>query len=171
MDHENLEKVLAAIKVECDRQHVGVKEQQRLHFSYDYLRNRNQKFPTFGLKKWMLLQIAGEIEARNEAKFRVTPITFNGLVGGSHPDTIPDVMNAWLEYFNSVLGFLKSESILVGGYSEEMIADADEVIKEFLSIHPFIDGNGRTAWLLRVWMLNQWDDPQPLPDYFGENNA
>jgi hypothetical protein len=44
----------------------------------------------------------------------------------------------------------------------------DRLIKTLLDIHPWADGNGRTASILRNWMLGQLDDPSPLPYYYGE---
>ena len=44
-----------------------------------------------------------------------------------------------------------------------------EWIRQFLVIHPFVDGNGRTALVLYNWLLGTLDDPQKYPDYFGES--
>lgn len=40
-------------------------------------------------------------------------------------------------------------------------------IKTLLDIHPWTDGNGRTASLLRNLMLGKMQDPEPLPYYYG----
>lgn len=45
----------------------------------------------------------------------------------------------------------------------------DQLIKQLLDIHPWADGNGRTASILRNWMLGTLDDPEPLPYYYGES--
>ncbi len=44
----------------------------------------------------------------------------------------------------------------------------DSYMKQLLDIHPWQDGNGRTASILRNWLLDQMSDPEPLPYYFGE---
>jgi hypothetical protein len=44
---------------------------------------------------------------------------------------------------------------------------ADQLIKQLLDIHPWADGNGRTASILRNWMLGTLNDPTPLPYYYG----
>jgi hypothetical protein len=54
---------------------------------------------------------------------------------------------------------------LTGGSTAEAIVDP--LIKSLLDIHPWVDGNGRTASILRNWMLNTLDNPQPLPYYYG----
>ena len=43
--------------------------------------------------------------------------------------------------------------------------DIDSLIRALLQIHPWADGNGRTASILRNWMLGTLDNPTPLPDY------
>jgi hypothetical protein len=48
--------------------------------------------------------------------------------------------------------------------------EIDFIIKQLLQIHPWLDGNGRTASILRNWMLGTLDDPTPLPYYFGQEN-
>lgn len=45
----------------------------------------------------------------------------------------------------------------------------DMWIKTLLDIHPWADGNGRTASILRNWMLGTLDDPSPLPYYYGQS--
>jgi hypothetical protein len=163
------DKIRAAIKIECDRQHVGEDRQVRLHNAYvDASIN-----PNFVMDGMYLRTLAYHIEPDNDGMFRTTPVTFNGTVGGVSPDSIPRVMKNWIAYFNDLLPWMaiyQNSSTTHSDVERKMAEeDVDKVIKEFLDIHPFADGNGRTAWLLRVWLLNQWDDPQPLPDYYGEN--
>lgn len=152
------EKIRAAIKVECDRQHVGENEQRSLYFAYFFLKDAESRLKD--LPEWFLLHLAQIIEPSNKGQYRTTPVTFGHVLGGGNPSLISTVMPSWIEFFNVTLGYMEI------GFQRDVTIDA--VIKEFLDIHPFSDGNGRTAWLLRVWLLNQWDDPQPLPDYYGE---
>lgn len=53
-------------------------------------------------------------------------------------------------------------------YFEEDQSLADSFIKDLLDIHPWADGNGRTASILRNWFLGTLDDPSPLPYYYGD---
>jgi hypothetical protein len=153
------DKIRAAIKIECDRQHVGEDRQEWLLGAYANTRDFFSKRP---LDRFSLETIAYEIEEDNQGDYRHGPVTFHGTVGGVSPDNIPRAMENWIEWFNSMLAWCAKGGDLAD-------KGVEIVIKEFLDIHPFSDGNGRTAWLLRVWLLNQWDDPQPLPNYYGEN--
>lgn len=149
------EKILAAIKVECDRQKVG--ERQRKYLYNTYMVHRD--FHDMALHHSRLCELAFQIEPENLGRYRTTPVSFNGIVGGVGPLNLPYVMRSWIEWFND-----EKEDPAPDVHE----ANVEGIIREFLDIHPFSDGNGRTAWLLRVWMLNQWDDPQPLPNYYGE---
>jgi hypothetical protein len=51
---------------------------------------------------------------------------------------------------------------------ENLTGNEDLFIKNLLDIHPWADGNGRTASLLRNWMLGTLEDPEPLPYYYGK---
>lgn len=151
-------KITDAIKLECDRQLVGKEERGYLLEAYRWAEIR--KMP---LTEDFLAKLARMIEPSNGGQYRHLPVTFHGIVGGVEPREIWYVMQRWIQFFNVEYDTWKEHP---DSHWREIHADA--VIKEFLNIHPFSDGNGRTAWLLRVWMLNQWDDPQPLPDYYGE---
>jgi hypothetical protein len=50
------------------------------------------------------------------------------------------------------------------GFDEQV---ADNLIKHLLDIHPWKDGNGRTASILRNWMLDTLWKPTILPYYYG----
>lgn len=149
-----------AVNVECDRQQVGEDRQRFLFDVYGWIRNNH----TYGvLTEARVKNIAHCIEPSNRGQYRTTPVTIRGGVQGCvNPSLVSTVMPKWVDYFNDAVR-----------QQEQYTANfklCDRVIKEFLDIHPFSDGNGRLAWLLRVWMLDQWDNPQPLPNYYGESN-
>jgi len=48
--------------------------------------------------------------------------------------------------------------------------DIDIWVKSLLEIHPWADGNGRTASIFRNWAMGTLDDPSPLPYYFQERH-
>lgn len=49
-------------------------------------------------------------------------------------------------------------------------AEMNTLVKQLLQIHPWADGNGRTASILLNLLLKTLDDPTPLPDYFDQEN-
>lgn len=51
--------------------------------------------------------------------------------------------------------------------NNEMVWEVDTHIKNLLDIHPWVDGNGRTASILRNWLLGTLQNPEPLPYYYG----
>ncbi len=59
-------------------------------------------------------------------------------------------------------------NVTIQGYFDGDEKLVDDYIKQLLDIHPWADGNGRTASILRNWMLGTLDDPSPLPYYYGE---
>ena len=46
----------------------------------------------------------------------------------------------------------------------------EEFYKQFLEIHPFIDGNGRAAKILYAWLRDELDDPRLPPNFWGCSN-
>lgn len=86
--------------------------------------------------------------------FRKTPVTFQNGGGSCAPDVVPQ---ATARIF---------EAVHPDGLTFKI--DPDEIdpwIKQFLWIHPYEDGNGRTASILRNWMMGTLDNPTDLPDY------
>lgn len=156
-----MKRVFTAIQVECDRQQVGI---DRVMMLADVYMN------AMGLAQlgWMPVTsallgregFAYKIEPKNRGSYRRTPVFFDDLSMGLAPGLIERAMDTW-------------ERSLVAEWQESLgrieKAEVDRLIREFLVIHPFQDGNGRIAWLLRVWLLNQWTDPEPLPDYFSND--
>jgi hypothetical protein len=58
-----------------------------------------------------------------------------------------------------------------GGENKPLSEDqVDYYTRRLLEIHPWIDGNGRTASILRNWLLSTLEEPTDLPFYFGEGN-
>lgn len=156
---KTLDKIREAVNVECDRQGVGDRQKKSLFDTYMvHFFHHDMEMTSLRLR-----EIALQIEWDNNGLYRMLPVSFGGIVGGVEPELIGVAMDRWIGWFNEV------RVQMPHGYGDDVAAGyVDPVIKEFLDIHPFSDGNGRTAWLLRVWMLNQWEDPQPLPNYYGE---
>lgn len=148
----NLTKIAEVAAHECERQEVGLDRLAMLLTAYSHvhtLMKKEQKPPWKGI----ILSLAKTIEPLTLGRLRTVPVRFSDYSFGADPDVLEDGFNSLC---NSLPKLIR-------------ISHVDVWIKSFLQLHPFIDGNGRLAWLLRVWLLNQWENPEPLPDYFGEN--
>jgi hypothetical protein len=144
MDLEELGKIAGA---ECKRQGCArIRDLKALLNAYEMAQNAIRKPTIYDAK-----DLASIIEPIiNLGGYRRIPITFlNG--GSSAPwDEIPRLMENLFEHGLSNLSTM-------------------EFVREFLWIHPFIDGNGRTAWVLYNWLNDSLDKPVALPDFkFGE---
>lgn len=96
------------------------------------------------------------------ANYRRVPVIVNGFPTGAKWHEVPHQMNQlcgmgvpkerwWVDFENSVKLDLYNEWIY-----------------KLLKIHPWIDGNGRTASIAYNWIFGTLDHPQPLPHYdFG----
>lgn len=80
--------------------------------------------------------------------YRTTPVTIGGKVTGTKADLIPRAMNRMMHLLDEH-------------------TDPDEAAKMLVEIHPWADGNGRTASIFRNWLMGTLDDPEPLPYYYG----
>lgn len=81
------------------------------------------------------------------ANYRTTEVYFADLSLALPPRQVPMVMNN--------LCFVGVENLEPGDF-----------VFEFLKIHPFPDGNGRTAALLLNWLSGSLDNPIVLHDFF-----
>lgn len=137
--------VFNAICVEARRQSCDIEGVLRLADAYRNTRSRARSDHPIG--KLEIQLIAQLVEPKTNGEYRRTGIYFANLNSGMPPELIDTAMSGLLDVIND-------DDI-----------DIDAMIREFLIIHPFIDGNGRTAWLLRTWLRDDWDKPEPLPDY------
>lgn len=144
------------IKFECDRQHTTktAEMSQAFEFAASVL---NIPGPT-SLGKFVE-SIANLVEPEinvwrlsgsRYVTFRSSHVGF--MNGGSAAPTaeVPErffrLMKTWDSSLNS--------------------AEIDLWIKSLLDIHPWQDGNGRTASILRNWMLGRIGDPEILPFFY-----
>lgn len=139
--------IRSVVAIECDRQHVGLDRREFLFAAY--LRAcRAGSAPTGEL----VLSLAGELEPDNGARLRITPVTF---ASGGYAVPPASVAHAYAALFAHVGEFAGADEPSVRYWT-----------REFLVIHPFTDGNGRTAWLLYNWLLGTWRAPVELPLFF-----
>ena len=94
---------------------------------------------------------------KRRVDYRITPVHFASGGHAANWQIIPNAMYRWWENRPKRLSLLED-------YPND-IQVVDEWVKAFLDIHPYEDGNGRTASILRNWALGKFDDPADLPYY------
>lgn len=117
--------------------------------------------------KGFIMLLAEKVEPEVNRFERMSNLRLSevGFINGGKATKAADVQHQ----FSRWCGILEFEANDFGGSIQDYI-DGDEslcdsYIKQLLQIHPWADGNGRTASILRNWMLDTLDDPTPLPDY------
>lgn len=143
----NLTRVATVAAGECIKQNVGIDRLTTLLQGYSHVSKHVVDRPS--LIEWGidgLAQLGGMIEPDNNGRFRATPVTFRNGGTAAHHSGIED--------------------LLLRLYENGNFLTPDEWIAQFLWIHPFTDGNGRTAWVLHNLLSNSMDNPHPLPEFF-----
>ena len=142
--------LMDAVKIECDRQQVGVERHQPLANAWQHARRQAQMGAPLTIPT--LLKLADTAEPDNRGLIRTVPVTFqNGGTAASPQIAFQLVHSLVAHYWQTAF--------------DEKGDVARDWLKQFLWIHPFIDGNGRVAWVLQQWLFETWDDPQPLIDF------
>lgn len=144
----NLGQIARVAAFECERQQVGLDRLVMLLKGYEIAveESRLNGLPSYH----MVMAIAKIVEPRSEGKTRITPVTFAGGGDSCPPASVKD---ASLRLFKNMPG--------------DTIEEIDSWVEHFLWIHPFVDGNGRMAWILYNWLRKSLHSPFALPDYFG----
>lgn len=146
--NRNLEAIAIAAARECERQQVDEAALVRLldaHVQASF-QAEHGALPDL----LMVLMLGAYVEPRpgRAAPIRVTPVTFTDGGTAVHHEVIMSTLERMFAYLDAE-------------------TDPDEFTKAFLDVHPFEDGNGRVAWLLRNWLGGTLAEPVELPDYFG----
>ncbi len=145
MDVLHIGRVAAA---ECARQQVGVRELSWLLSTYHLITKGDVDF--MNLNGFRTIGTLVEPGA-NRMGFRKTPVTFaNGGTAANHAD-IERLMT-------NVCSNIKDTA-------DVELDKINHLVKEFLWIHPFVDGNGRVGFLLYNWLRGTMDSPYALPNY------
>ncbi len=146
MDVLHIGRVAAA---ECARQQVGVRELSWLLSTYHLITKGDVDF--MNLNGFRTIGTLVEPGA-NRMGFRKTPVTFaNGGTAANHAD---------IERLMTTLCNLMKDTEHDREHDE-----AARLVKEFLWIRPFVDGNGRVGFLLYNWLSGTMDYPYALPNY------
>lgn len=133
-----------ACAIQCERQHLGLDRVACLINGYIYACGMasDSRLPSTR----DIHVMAGIIEPNTDGKYRAFPVVFDNGRKGTTPHLIPHAMKRMVAQFYKTI-------------------DADEWVRAFLSLHPFSDGNGRTAFVLYNWIRSTLENPAPLPDF------
>lgn len=145
----NIERIASIAAKEAIRQKVGLDGLARLLDAYNLAYHLAQSGELFGIEdiRW----IACKVEPLTGGNFRSTAVTFANMSTAVSAAEVPDSMARLVKV----------------NIAAQQAGLRDRWIKDFLDVHPFVDGNGRTAWILRTWLFNDWGYPSELPDYYG----
>lgn len=139
------------IRSEVERQHST--NYQGMVDAYNYLMNRDS------LDEASLQAVAHFVESDVNAmcnNYRTSHVGFYNGGSAAPAGEVRPRMNRWW--------YLIDEIIYPGSSDVEYV---DVCVKQLLQIHPWADGNGRTASLLRNFWLGKIavNVPEPLPYY------
>ncbi len=129
-----------------------INHQEAISFIEDLAKSDAQKVTLVDIKNIHQLILKG-IDNKNAGRYRTQNVGVVKSDGGIHNFTEPLKIE---EKMNEFIAWLHAQTI------EEPILLATLVHLKFVSIHPFIDGNGRTARLLMNLVLLQNGYPQAI---------
>lgn len=138
-------RVLDYIQAESDRQSATLDETINMVEAWKYAVMFDE-VPNLDTIRHLSYLITGN------AGYRIVPAVFNQGRPAVKAELIPNQMRHWHTWFTEV---------------RSSPSEYDALIKEFLEIHPFADGNGRVASLLYNHLRGSLKDPVLLPYYFG----
>lgn len=138
---------------ECKRQHVSNYGDfaMALRFSHEAEVLTTSDFKKFVQKIASLVDPANR--SNGSSNLRTSHV---GFIQGGSASPAAEVHFRFDRWAENVFTFLSQNDDIT---SDEV----DQCIIQLLQIHPWVDGNGRTASILRNWMLKTID---PLPYYF-----
>ncbi len=102
-------------------------------------------------------------------KYRIEPVGVFGKSGIAYLAVEPDFVEKYMKIFFEELSTLVNEKLT----QEEVFYFASLIHLRFVHIHPFRDGNGRTARLLEKWFISEklgksfWEIPSE--EYYKNN--
>jgi len=138
-----------------------------------YLRNNRVGFVSYApLSSWIHLD--GQKPLPDPLVKRIRALEQNVGTMGLDKATDPETKAVYKEYLTELSSRVWEEAktgVKKADTPEEVLAAAAKFQREFASIHPFFDGNGRMVRLLTEKLLESKGLPAPLYAHWGEDLA
>jgi len=130
--------------MECQRQHTDPNGVWRMIQAWDFTMTCVAGSP---FAESDIVWIAGIVEPQNHG-YRTTPVSFPNGNFAMNAANVPRAMDML--------------------YAHGDRTNPDAFVKEFLDIHPFEDGNGRTASIMYNLLRGTMSNPRMLPYYYED---
>lgn len=146
----DLEKLAAVAAAECVRQEATEPDDLMfllMAYSLTLRLDKEGELKNPELVSWLCKINEVLLGGAPTGGFRKVPVAFANGGTASAPQDVGNHMYRW----STISDFVPEH--------------AYRFTRSFLQIHPFLDGNGRTAWLLYNWIKGSLEEPVPLPDF------
>ena len=149
------------------KQGKEIEEIEQLILAYEFA-HTNQLNEKNLLKAHEILSKPLLIKSKR-GKYRIEPVGVFGKSGITYLAVDPDFVGEYMKMFFDELNVLLNEDLT----QEEVFYFASLIHLRFVHIHPFRDGNGRTARLLEKWFISEklgksfWQIPSE--EYYKNN--
>jgi hypothetical protein len=139
--------IVNACAIECERQQSGERSVARLLRAYNYAMQvvepvylRNGR-----IRQSDIVVMATYIHPENHNQYRLVPVQVGGEI------------ISWENIQHQMQQLEDLQENMTSG----------ELVKRFLDIHPFVDGNGRTAFVLYNLLNHTLEAPDQLPNFYN----